>query len=107
METKDKTKKAIKKNKDKTVDFSLKVERLYKEYTKRNKLTNDGLLQAFEANIYSVLLEQYNAKKIDNNEVLALLNKSHNRLSNTIKYRMGMRHFLESGEVLTDEKWRT
>lgn len=98
------TKKAIKKDKDKTADFSLKVERLYKEYTKRNKLTNDGLLQAFEANIYSVLLEQYNAKKIDNNEVLALINKSHNRLYNTIRYRMGIYHFLESGEVLTDGK---
>ena len=83
-----------------SMEIAVKMVKLVNNFEKKNKIEFpiEDILKAFEANMYSVLVDSYNSKKINNEQLLALVDKSYIRLLEALHFTIDLSSLLKKEE---------
>jgi hypothetical protein len=83
-----------------TMEIAVKLANLVNNFQKKNNvdLSVDNIMEAFESNMYSVLMTYFDNKKINDKQMLALVDKSYTRLLSALNFRVDLVKLMKKDE---------
>lgn len=83
-----------------SMEIAVKMVKLVNSFEKKNKIEFpiEDILKAFEANMYSVLVESYKNKKINTKQMLSLVDNSYIRLLEVLSLTVDLSSLLKKEE---------
>ena len=83
-----------------SMEIAVKMVKLVNNFEKKNKIEFpiEDILKAFEANMYSVLVESYKNKKINTKQMLSLVDNSYIRLLEVLSLTVDLSSLLKKEE---------
>ena len=83
-----------------SMEIAVKMVKFVNSFEKKNKIEFpiEDILKAFEANMYSVLVESYKNKKINTKQMLSLVDNSYIRLLEALHFIIDLFSLLKKEE---------